>query len=375
MIQAILSAHSLREWSVIANFVNQYIQAAGAAIRLNEMKQTVRVLMLVIAVALCGCSKKKQFVIQGEIEGLGAQIVNATYYAAGGLKRVSVVASENKFVITGESVRPTLLTVALGDGLQLATLIVVNGDKLRLAGDVAEPYSIKVSGNSDSEKIAEWVSENAALLEKGDAAALNRSIAGWVGRNKSSKAATALIVSFFRTSGFEQEADSLMGLLASSARTQEIVQNFTGALSAQLGEAASTTVGSMNLYDVSDSVVSVNPRSRTATLFCFMSADRQARDSVSSHIRTLTRNYGPRRFEAVEISSASDSAEWRESLKGDSATWRRTWAPATVASTSVRKLGIPRYPYFIVADSAGHQIYRGSSIKAAATAVENRFGH
>lgn len=336
------------------------------------MKHTIYILMLALAVALCGCSKKKQFVVQGEIEGLGAQIVNATYYAAGGLKRTTVVAADNKFAFTGEAAKPTLLTLTLGDGLQMATLVVENGDKIRLKGDVAEPYAIKVSGNSDSEKIAGWVAENADLLEKGDAAALNRSIADWVGRNKSSKAATALMVSFFRTDGFEHEADSLMGLLSSSARAQEIIQNFTGSLSAQLGEAASTHIGPMSLYDVSDSVVSVNPRARSAMLFCFMSADRAARDSVAPRVRSLVRDYASPRFEAVEISAAPDSASWRESLRGDSSTWRRTWAPATVASTALRKLGIPRYPYFIVTDSAGNQTYRGSSVSAAAAAVETR---
>ena len=322
---------------------------------------------------LAGCSKKKAFMIQGEIEGIGTQLVNATYYSQGGLKRVTVVAAENKFALKGEAPRPTLVTLTLADGTRLGTLVAENGDKLKLKGDIAEPYAIEVEGNGDSEKIARWVKENAGLLESRNAAAINRSLTEWVGKNRSSKAATALMVTYYQTPGYEHQADSLMALLSSGARAQEVVQNFTGTLSAQLGEAASGQIGPMSLYDVTDSVVTVNPHQRKALVYCFLSTDRTARDTVTARLRALTRECPLPKVEVVEISSASDSATWKQSLAGDSARWRRTWAPATVASSELRRLGVPRYPYFIVADSAGNQIYRGSSVGKAAEVAKNKF--
>jgi len=332
-------------------------------------------LCLVLAVAVAGCSKKKSFTVQGQIEGIGSQMVNATYYSLGGLKRVTVVAAENKFALRGDAPRPTLVSLTLADGTRLATLVVENGDKITLKGDIGSPYDIEVSGNGDSEKIAGWVKENASLLESGNAAAINSSLAEWVGEHRSSKAATALMVTYFQTPGYEHQADSLMALLSSSARAQEVVQNFTGTLSAQLGEAESSQVGPMSLYDISDSVVNVNPHSRRATVLCFMSIDRMARDSVTARLRHLTRECPLPRLEVVEISSAPDSAEWRRSLAGDSARWRRTWAPATVASSALRRLGVPGYPYFIVADSAGNQLYRGSSVTRAAEVAKAKAGN
>lgn len=328
--------------------------------------------MLLALLALTGCGKKKNFTVKGEIEGIGSQLITATYYSAGGLKRITVMPADGRFGFHGEASRPTLLTVNLADGTTLATLVVENGDKISLTGNAARPFEIEVDGNGDSEKIARWVNDNARLLEARDAEAINRSLARWISDNRSSKASTALMVTYFYTPGYEHLADSLMTMLSTSARAQDVVQNFTGVLAAQLGDAESAKVGSLNLYDVSDSIISVNPYRHSATLICFMASDREARDSVRPCIARLFKSYGMQRFNAVEISSAPDSAAWRQSLAGDTVTWRRTWAPATVASTSLRKFAVPRFPYFIVADSAGTQIYRGGSITLAAQTIEKK---
>ncbi len=328
--------------------------------------------MLCALLLLSACSKKRHFSVTGDIEGVGSQLVIATYYTAGGLKRVSSPAIDGKFSLRGEATRPTLLTLALSDGTRLATMVVENGNKMELQGDLTKPYEIEVGGNSESSDIASWVRDNAQALQNRDAAAINSSLAEWVGRHKGSKASTALMVSYFQTEGYEHLADSLMGILSQSARAQDIVQNFTGVLSAQLQTTASAQVPVMYLYDASDSVITFNPHLQKTSLLCFMPDDRTARDSVGRQIRNLYHTYPASRFRAVEISSASDSASWRRSLEGDSASWRRTWAPATVASMSLRKLAVPRIPFFIVADSSAAQIYRGSSIKSAVAAIESR---
>lgn len=335
--------------------------------------KTVKLFSIILAaLLLTACSKKKNFSIQGEIEGIGSQTVTATYYADGGLKRVSVPAVDNVFALRGSSKKPTLLTLALSDGTQIATLILSNGDKAKLKGDINALYAIEVSANGDSEKIADWVKDNAELLQSRNAAAINQALAEWVGDNRSSKASTALMLTYFQTDGYEHMADSLMSLLSGDARAQEIVQNFTGVLSSQLGGAAEAEVPILYLFAASDSVIAFNPRSQKALLLCFMPESRGPRDSVGLQLRQLTAAYPTTRFRAVEISTAPDSAAWRNSISGDSASWSQTWAPATIASTSVRKLAVPRTPYFIVADSAGSQIYRGTSITAARRIIERR---
>ena len=233
--------------------------------------------------------------------------------------------------------------------------------------------AIKTEGNSESEDISEWVNDNASVIQSRNAEAINKAVAEWVGKHRSSKASTALMVTYFQTPGYERLADSLMTLLSSGARAPEVVQNFTGVLSSQLGEAASMEVPGLYLYDSTDSVINFNPHQSKALLLCFMNDSRTARDSVGVQIRRLMASYPDARFKAEEISTAADSASWRNSIAGDSATWRLTWAPGTIASASIRKLAIPRMSFFIVADSAGSQIYRGASITAAAAVIDKKF--
>lgn len=336
------------------------------------MKNLLISLIALTAILITGCGKKENFIIQGEIAGMGAQTVTATYYSAGGLKRVSVMGLGDKFALRGEASRPTLVSLSLSDGTILGNVIAENGDKITLRGEMSKPYEIKVDGNGDSEDMARWVNENATILESRNAVAINESLAKWVGKHRSSKASTALMVTYFQTPGFEHEADSLMTLLSSSARAQDVVQNFTGVLSSQLGNSASMEIPVLYLFDSTDSVMPFSPRRTKAMLICFMSDDRGARDSVGRQLRRLVRAYPSDKFQTLEISTASDSATWRNSISGDSALWRLTWAPATIASSSIRKLAIPRMPYFIVADSAGAQIYRGSSITEAAATVDRK---
>lgn len=334
--------------------------------------KTIKIIsILFAALLLSACSKKKNFSIQGNIEGIGSQMVTATFYADGGLKRISASASNDVFSLTGTAKKPTLISLTLSDGTQIATLIMSNGDKAKLKGDINSPFSIDVSANSDSEKIASWVNDNAELLQTGNAEAINLSLANWVGKHTSSKASTALMLAYFHSDGYEHLADSLITLLTPEARAKEVMQNYSGTLNPQLG-ALTEKVQGLQLFTSTDSLIAFSPLHHKAMLLCFMPDNNTARDTISPTLRRLTSTYPKKKFRAVEISTAIDSAAWRKSIEGDSAIWSQTWIPSALSSTSIRKLAVPRTPYFIVADSAGGQIYRGSSISAACHAVESK---
>lgn len=339
------------------------------------MKTFRYITVILLAALLMGsCSKKRSFTISGELEDLGTQLVVATYYSAGGIKQVSASSTEGRFMLKCDSPRPTLVTITLSDGTVLGYCIAENGDEITLSGNPADPYKIEVSGNGDTERISDWINENSELLHDGNAAKINASIAKWVADHKSSKAATALMVTMYRTEGFEHQADSLMTILSSGARAPEVVQNFTSVLSSRLGTAETEVVPSLNLFNSRDSLIMFSPQSYKMAVLCFMPDNAMARDSVSRRLKTMLSNVAGHRVAVVEISTAADSAAWRRSLSGDSTSWQKTWAPATVASSQLRRLAVGRVPYFIVTDSSAHQVCRTSSVNAAAKAVERKFG-
>lgn len=333
------------------------------------MKIIAYILTIVTALLISGCSKNDKFGIRGEITGIGSQMITLTYYSNGGMQRITVPAEAGAFRMQGISAQPALASLTLSDGTPIATLVVKNGDKIKLHANIDDPLALDVSGSSTSAKIAEWMCDNAPALHTRDAETINRSIAEFVTHNRNDIAATALLVTEFRTEGYEQLADSLFTLISPEARPAAVVQNFNTILASQLSNAARADLPPLNLYGRGDSMVRYNPRNQSVSILYFISTDRSARDSVIPLIRKLTEKYPHQRFRPVEISTAADSAAWSKSIQPDSATWSQTWAPGSVAATVIHKLTVPRIPFFIVADSTGSQLYRGSSVTRAEATV------
>lgn len=338
--------------------------------------KTIKTIRLALIAAfmliLYACGSDDYFTIRGKIQGAGSRSVVVTYYSEGGLKQKTVQSVNDEFALRLNSKKPTLLTVAFADGQTIANVVAKDGDEITLEGVMEKLPELKVSGNSESEKVSRWVNENLAPLASGDSEAINASVAKFIGEHKNDVASTILLTTYFRTEGAEHQADSLFSLIAAKARSLEIVQGFNSVLSAQLGAAKSEKVNQMYLYDRSDSLISVDPRRNKLTLLCFVGDNRLARDSISPKLHQLKRRADAERVQPVELSTAADSASWRQSLGRDSVQWPQTWLPGSLSNPSVRKLSVPRTPFFIVADSTGRQIYRGPSIKAAIVEIESR---
>lgn len=333
------------------------------------MKLLRTILISVVSLLAVACGKDKFFIIECTIEGAGSQAVIATYYAAGGLKREFVAAVDGKAVVRGESAVPTLVIVTMSDGSPIAMLVAQDGDKIAFTTGIDDPLSIRYTdANEASGQIGQWIADNADALRRADAAAINDAVAAFVTKNPGKIASTALLTGYFQSEGYESQADSLFSIIDIKARPVEVVQGFNTVLSAQLSAGATAEMPVITLYDESDSTITVNPIRRSATLLCFLSDSPAGRDSVAMCLRSLMERY-PKRLMAVEISCAPDSASWRHSIGSDTVAWSRTWLPASVASPEVVSLSVPRIPYFIVADSTRSQIYRGTSVANAESAI------
>lgn len=342
---------------------------------IHSLRNAIIAAAMMCIMMLTACSDAEQFTIEGSISGANAQSVTLTYFADGGLKNATVTAVNGTFHFTGQSATPTLalLTVA-PDNVRIATLVVKNGDNMTVEADLADPFSTAVSGNSESEATAKWIKDNSQLLKKRSAGAINKAIADYVTTNPKSLASTAILTGFFLSDGFESKADSLYSILDQSVRPIEMTQAFNSVISTYLARQNQEKISFLTLYERCDSMVHINPLRHSATLICILDENRQARDSVAPVLRQLTSRYKRDRLMALELSTAPDSSQWRASIGRDSVQWPQTWVQGSVSAAPIRKLNIARVPYYIVADSTGRAIYRGTSITQARKTVENKLG-
>lgn len=335
------------------------------------MRAINRILIIVTAsLWFAGCSSNDDFVINGTIKGVDTQTLSIIYFARNGMQSQVVHVTGGKFNVTGVAEKPTLAVITLSDGTRLATLIVRNGEEITLEADPQNPYSVKVDGSSGSAEIARWLNENATALSGRHAPEVNAAVAKYVESHRDRLSATAILVNYFQSKGYEASADSLFSLLDSRARPSEVVNGFNAVINTQLAADATAPVTHISLYELRDSMVTFTPSHSSATLLCFTSDDRASIDSIRGHLRNLRNNHTAERLQMYEISTASDSATWRKSFRSDTlSNWRRTWVPGSLGAPAIRRLAIPRLPYFIVTDSTGAQIYRGASLRKADEAL------
>lgn len=335
-----------------------------------SIKWAVVLAVALMAVIAAGCGSSDSFIIDGRISGGGSATVEFTYYSDGSVRRLTTGAVEGKFHIEGVSATPSLGFLTLSGGNPVAALVVADGDHIECevsSGGVAW----KAEGNKPSELLARFSSENSDIISAGNYKEINRRVAEYVRAHPRDIGSAALLVSRFYVRGNEFQADSLSGMLDADVRTPGIMQNFMATISNQLTAEARANVASMALFDRRDTTIRYAPSRQTVSLLAFVGPDRSMRDSVVPRLRELSSKWPEKRCRVIEISLAQDSSGWKRSVRRDSATWIQAWAPGTVASSTFRRFAVSRSPFFIVADSLGRQLFRGSEISDAVNTAEN----
>lgn len=330
--------------------------------------------VLVAAVTLWSCSEKEDFTVRGHIEGLGTGSVTMYYYAQGGMKSVETMSVDGKFKLRGQSAMPALVTLITASSPRPYYLVASNGETIEIEGKADNPSGWTVKGNKPSKALADFVRDNAEAIEAGDYGSINSAVARYVTSHKSDIGASAILVTRFHVPGYEMLADSLLGLLSVDARPAAVMQNFGALLGRQVSSEANGDIAAMSVYAGPDSLVRMTPSRQSYALLAFTSEKRMRGDSLQKRLQWLYDTIPSRRFKALEISLAPDSASWRRSVDGDSVAWPQAWLPGGVAAPQIARLSVPRLPFYIVCDSTGRQLYRGSSITVATDEVARRLG-
>ena len=181
-----------------------------------------------------------------------------------------------------------------------------------------------------------------------------------------------LMVTRFRPNGYEMLADSLLNEISPEARPFLVVRSFASPIGDQVSTSARGEVKPFTIYNGKGSIIRYSPGMQSYALLVFN--DKRTPDSISRRLRELRDTLTKRQFQLIEISLAPDSSMWHRMVDNDSSTWHQGWLPGGPSSLHIRRLAVPRTPFYVVADSVGRQCYRGSSFHRADTLLRSRFG-
>lgn len=339
------------------------------------MKKSRNILSFLIALLLAGavmvsCKNDEEFVISCEIQGLGNHGLEMVYFTRDGIAKQSFHPVDGKVELKASSTQPTMVEVFTLDGELLFSCVASNGDEIKVKMTLDDPRSLVLTGQDASRDFTAYITEYDSLLRHGDDAEVNRMIADAVRSNPASMASTLLLVTRFRTDGYELLADSLLNEIVPDARPRLLVDAYASGVGEQVSTSTRGEIRSFTLRNAKDTVVRYTPGMHSYTLLVF--SDSRKPDSIIDRLADLRETLKFRRLQMVEVSVSPDSATWAMTIDKDSAKWLQGWVPGGSAATQIRRMAIPRTPYYIVSDSMGHQHYRGTSLYVADTIVRSR---
>ena len=317
---------------------------------------------LLLGALTAACGGDKGYEITLDIEGLGSRGIEMVTVGSREMARQPLHPVDGKVTAEGKSVDPVLIEIMpLDGGEPLVSFVASDGDRIQVKMNLAEGRkSLEIKGRDDMERYGRWMAENDSLLTRGSDDEVNLAIVREVEQNRASLSSALIVATQFRAVGHEVKADSVFNLIPPAQRPASIVSAFTTALGTQTSIDANASLRGFTLPNGVDSAMRYVPSKPGYTLLAFF--DSRKPDSLSQRLKELRKHMPRQRFRILEIGLQRDSAMWRAQLSGDSARWAQAWAAGGVASGQLRRMAIPTTPFFILADSLGHQEYRGRNL-------------
>lgn len=321
---------------------------------------------------LFSCSNPTTFTVEGEIDGGGTQNMRTVYYANGGVNLLIVPVEDGKFEFEANLNTPTLVEFFSPNKILMGRAYVEPGDEIKCKLYNNSPYKAQIKGNEVSERWSKFLKDNIEITASANTEKINALVADYINNNKTDILSTILLITEFHTLDNSEKASKLLLTIAPEARPQNIIESYEALLDRSYNIKASEKVLAISHYSSTDSLKTFIPHESSYAIIAFSNKDSRNDLDLADSLRLLRNSYHGKRLQVIDMSLDTDTTIWKKSIKNDSATWRQGWVVGGVSALSVERLGIYRLPFFIVADSTGKQLYRGSSIESANSIVNER---
>lgn len=329
------------------------------------------VILLSLLCILTGC-KGNKFEIEFDLSEDVSSNYSVVYYASnksGGFVVQAVAPVMNgKYIFNGATVNPALLMLSSRAYPLPLVIYVERGEKIKVEGQSASPYSWQVGGNKINGRLSAWRNENDSILEGGDVKKINSAVAAYVRENPGDPASALLLLTTFDRNSGEGEYRELLKTLEGEAKDPKWLR-LTGRADQpdmSAGHAPASLVNMvMRKYPKGADTLRVS--SAKASLLIFRNMTLPQRKVFFDSIKAISKEFPDSASRLIaDICVDGDSIGWRSQVRGDTIrNVARLWTPAGLADENIMKLGVTRSPFFIVMGPEGKQLYRGSEMDSA----------
>lgn len=329
----------------------------------------IRILPAVLSAAICllacACGHPDSFRIEGEIEGNPTMNLRVVYAGDGGAQSAVTASREGKFHFDGRASRPAVVEIFDNDYRIIGRTIAVNGRDIHLRLNRENPYDIEAGGYEPAERWAEWTRTRADSLRNASPALRNAMIARYVEAHPSDITAALLLLTEFDSSGeHAAEAARLWALLPDEARPAALTSAYAAMLDRVTSASSREPIAAIPYMKRGGKTEIFKPSRQRLSLIA-VTGPVESRDTLVAGLARAVRHRAPGRFEVIELSLVPDTVEWRRSVASDTVKWTQGWIAGGISAGAVGRLGLPETPYYILTDSAGTQLWRGSDARTA----------
>jgi hypothetical protein len=336
------------------------------------MKLFKLTLLCLIAVIVTACGDNDKFKIHGTVAENRTLNLRIVYFGNDNINNVLTAARDGVFEFEGNAKQDAIVEILDNDYRLLARLYAHNGEEYTVALNPASPRLYTVKGSAVNEAWTKWNADNINTLNMRNSKLINEAVERYVKTHKNDILSTLLILTEYDASPDPVKAQKLLQSVAPDARPAYLVESWVANVSAAGESKVKTKVLPITYIAGNDSLGTFNPKKHDYSLLVFSTSEDGRSDSIVPKLRELSRQYSRRRLAVVDFSLDNDTFVWRRNVREDSITWTAAWGAGSVAAPGIEQLSITTLPFFIVADSAGNQIYRGPSITAANATLATR---
>lgn len=329
-------------------------------------------LLSALLAVILGACESDSFHVEGRIDGMARQNLRAVYYADGAIRMVPAMVIDGKFAFEGRATEPALVELYTSDRNLLGRFVAKNGETIRCGFDRRDPYNVTIDGNELSGRWADFLRDNSQVLAAGDNLRVNALVARYVEHNPSDQLSSLLLVTLYDSASDPAGAQKLLDGMDPGSKPVSVLEGYAELLASVNDKSNLMPVRELRLYSLKDSMTTYRTAGHRASMICFTTAESGRKDSIVKTLRRLAKATSGTDRIILDVSLDADTARWRQAIEKDSATWTQVWAPGAAAAASVEPLAIDRLPFFIVTDSAGNQLYRGSQLLKAETVMTNQ---
>lgn len=339
-------------------------------------RQAIRPLFhTLVATLLClatvACGDDEGYRLKATIaDGSDATFRLVTYTPDGPVTRL-LASRKGVFEHSDTVASPTLVEVLANDYTPLGMYWAENGTEIEITIDPKSMAGFKVEGGEVNGRLNNWFGKNKTLNAAGPSAALNAVIEQYVRDHRDDVVSAILMVTRWDASVNPALTAELWSLISAKAKPAGIGADMMSLTAQAVQPGATEALISLTFVNQADTLETYRPTAHTATIIAFSDETvANHRDSLVATLKGLRHDWPDmRRLKVIDYSLDTDTLTWRRTTRRDSADYTRAWSGAGRSAIGVAELGIARLPYYIVTDSAGSQIYRGTSVTDADQAV------